>query len=77
MWDDEGLSLSVPGNTDPLPVLLARLAPVPISKASVALVQQVAHQLGQKCLMGTWRGRLERFHNEDDDRGRERVTQKK
>lgn len=37
--DDEGLSLSIAGNTDPLTVLLGRLAPVPISKARVALVQ--------------------------------------
>lgn len=49
--DDEGFSLSVARNTDPLAILLGRLAPVAISKARVALIEQVAHQLGQKCLM--------------------------
>ncbi|KAF3853276.1 hypothetical protein F7725_013964 [Dissostichus mawsoni] len=38
--DDEGLSLSVAGDTDPLTVLLGRLTTVPISKATIALVQQ-------------------------------------
>lgn len=46
MRDDEGLGLSVAGDADPLAVLLGRLAPVAFTKARVALVQQVTHQLG-------------------------------
>ena len=51
MRDDEGLSLGIAGNTYPLSILLGRLAPVPISKGRIALIQQVTHQLGQKWLM--------------------------
>lgn len=48
LGDNQGLSLCIAGNTDPLPILLGCLTPVSISEATVALVQQVAHQLGQK-----------------------------
>lgn len=50
MRDDKGLSLGVAGNTDALPILLGSLAPVPIPKARITLIQQVTHQLSQKRL---------------------------
>lgn len=59
MRDDKGLGLGVSGDTYPLPVLLGRLAPVSISKASIALVQQVTHQLGQKRLKKGGQGKKE------------------
>lgn len=44
--DDKGLRLGVAGYADPLAVLLCCLPPVTFPKTRVALVQQVANQLG-------------------------------
>lgn len=60
MGNDESLGLGVTGDAYPLPILLGRLTPVPVSKARIALIQQVAHQLGQKCLKGMHRERINR-----------------
>ena len=57
--DDKGLCLGVAGDAYPFPVLLGRLAPVPISIARIALVQQVTHQLGQEWLTGVRKGEIE------------------
>ena len=48
--DDQRLGLGVPRYTDALPVVLDRLVPLAVPEHCVALIQQVAHQLGQKCL---------------------------
>lgn len=52
MGDDESLSLGVASNTDPLSILLGRLMPVSIPKTRIPFIQQVTHQLSEKCLKG-------------------------
>ena len=48
--DDQRLSLGIPRYADALPVVLDRLVPLAVPEHCVALIQQVAHQLGQKSL---------------------------